>query len=42
VLAWAPKIEVKEGLSRTIRYFDDLLSDDAIKASITRDLNVEA
>ena len=41
LLAWAPKIELKEGLSRTIRYFEDLLSDDAVKASIAGDLNAE-
>jgi hypothetical protein len=42
LLAWAPKIELKEGLSRTIRYFEDLLSDDIVKASIARDLSAEA
>ena len=42
LLAWAPKIELKEGLSRTIRYFEDLLSDDSVKASIAGDLNAEA
>ena len=42
LLAWAPKIELKEGLSRTIRYFEDLLSDDSVKASIVGDLNAEA
>ena len=42
LLAWAPKIELKEGLSRTIRYFEDLLSDDTVKASIAGDLNAEA
>ena len=42
LLAWAPKIELKEGLSRTIRYFEDLLSADTVKASIAGDLNAEA
>jgi UDP-glucuronate decarboxylase len=42
LLAWAPKIELKDGLSRTIRYFEDLLSDDTVKASIAGDLNAEA
>ena len=42
LLAWAPKIELKEGLSRTIRYFEDLLSHDSVKASIVGDLNAEA
>jgi len=41
-LAWAPKKEMKEGLSQTIRYFADLLSDDTGKASLARDLSAEA
>jgi UDP-glucuronate decarboxylase len=42
LLAWSPKIELKEGLSRTIQYFEDLLSDGAVKASIARDQSAEA
>jgi UDP-glucuronate decarboxylase len=26
-LAWEPKVALREGLSQTINYFDDLLSD---------------
>jgi UDP-glucuronate decarboxylase len=42
LLAWAPKIELKEGLSRTIKYFEDLLSDATVKASIASDQSAEA
>jgi UDP-glucuronate decarboxylase len=42
LLAWAPKIELKEGLMRTIQYFDELLSNATVKASIARDQSAEA
>jgi UDP-glucuronate decarboxylase len=41
ILGWAPKMQLKEGLSRTISYFETLLSDDTVKASIARDQNAE-
>jgi UDP-glucuronate decarboxylase len=34
LLAWTPTIELKDGLGRTIRYFEDLLRDGTIKASV--------
>jgi UDP-glucuronate decarboxylase len=42
LLGWSPKTQLKEGLSRTIRYFENLLSDDTVKASIARDQSGEA
>jgi UDP-glucuronate decarboxylase len=36
-----PKMQLKEGLGRTISYFETLLSDDTVKASIARDQNAE-
>ncbi len=42
LLGWTPKTQLKEGLSRTISYFEDLLSDGAVKASIARDQSAEA
>jgi UDP-glucuronate decarboxylase len=34
VLDWAPKTELKEGLKRTIDYFDKLLSDQGVRAQL--------
>jgi UDP-glucuronate decarboxylase len=42
LLAWAPKTKLREGLTRTINYFEGLLSDGTIRASIARDLSAEA
>jgi UDP-glucuronate decarboxylase len=33
-LSWAPKTKLKEGLVQTIAYFDNLLSDQALRASL--------
>ena len=33
-LSWAPKTKLKEGLVQTIAYFDNLLSDRALRASL--------
>jgi UDP-glucuronate decarboxylase len=41
ILGWAPKMQLKEGLSRTIGYFETLLSDGTVKASIARDQSAE-
>src|SRR5689334_2933554 len=41
LLAWGPKIELQEGLRRTIQYFDELLGDGTVKASIARDQSAE-
>jgi UDP-glucuronate decarboxylase len=41
-LSWAPRTELAEGLNRTIEYFEGLLSDGTVRASIARDQNAEA
>jgi UDP-glucuronate decarboxylase len=41
LLGWSPKMQLKEGLGRTISYFETLLSDGAVKASIARDQSAE-
>jgi UDP-glucuronate decarboxylase len=41
LLAWGPKTQLKEGLKRTIQYFDELLSDGTVKASIACDQSAE-
>jgi len=41
LLAWNPKTRLKQGLTQTIKYFDRLLSDGTVKASITPDHNTE-
>ena len=42
LLGWAPKTQLKEGLARTIKYFEELLSDGTIRTSIASDLSAEA
>jgi UDP-glucuronate decarboxylase len=42
LLAWTPKTPLEKGLSRTIEYFQDLLSDGAVRASIARDQGADA
>jgi UDP-glucuronate decarboxylase len=34
VLGWAPRMALKDGLKRTIQYFDGLLKDDAVRARV--------
>jgi UDP-glucuronate decarboxylase len=41
-LGWSPKTQLKEGLSRTIGYFQTLLSDGTVKASIAHDQSADA
>ena len=36
-LSWAPRTKLKEGLVQTIAYFDNLLSDQALRASLNDD-----
>ena len=36
-LSWAPRTKLKEGLVQTIAYFDNLLSDQALRASLNAD-----
>jgi UDP-glucuronate decarboxylase len=37
ILKWAPKTKLAEGLRKTIEYFENLLSDNAVRGSIIRD-----
>lgn len=41
LLGWSPKTQLKEGLSRTISYFERLLSDGTVRASIARDQSAD-
>jgi UDP-glucuronate decarboxylase len=36
-LAWAPRTALDEGLKRTVKFFEDLLTDEAIRPLITHD-----
>jgi len=36
-LSWAPRMKLKDGLVHTIAYFDNLLSDQALRASLNAD-----
>ena len=36
VLAWAPRTSLSDGLTRTIEYFEELLSDEAIRPQVSR------
>jgi UDP-glucuronate decarboxylase len=40
VLGWEPRTPLKEGLIRTIKYFDKLLSDGAIRDALTKERSV--
>jgi UDP-glucuronate decarboxylase len=40
LLKWAPQIPPREGLIKTIAYFEDLLKDEAVRPFITHDLGV--
>ena len=41
LLSWSPKTELVDGLIRTIEYFETLLTDGNIRASIAHDQNAE-
>ena len=34
-LGWEPRIQLQEGLTRTIKYFEDLLTDQGLRASLS-------
>ena len=38
LLSWQPRTPLKEGLTRTIAYFERLLKDDAVRAALEREL----
>jgi UDP-glucuronate decarboxylase len=37
LLSWKPRTELKEGLKRTIAYFEKLLSDKGVRAALLAD-----
>jgi UDP-glucuronate decarboxylase len=41
VLGWRPRIALKEGLTKTIAYFEQLLSDQAIRAQLVKEATVK-
>jgi UDP-glucuronate decarboxylase len=42
LLKWAPQTPLREGLMKTITYFEDLLKDEAVRPFIIHDLGVKA
>jgi len=42
LLKWTPQIPLREGLMKTIAYFEDLLKDEAVRPLIIHDLGVKA
>jgi UDP-glucuronate decarboxylase len=42
LLKWAPQIPLREGLIKTIAYFEDLLKDEAVRPFVIHDLGVKA
>jgi UDP-glucuronate decarboxylase len=42
LLKWAPETKLREGLMKTIAYFDDLLKDETVRPFIIHDLGVKA
>ena len=42
ILEWAPQTELKEGLVRTIAYFEDLLRDETIRPYIIHEESAKA
>jgi UDP-glucuronate decarboxylase len=42
LLKWSPQIPVREGLIKTIAYFEDLLKDKAVRPFIIHELGVKA
>jgi UDP-glucuronate decarboxylase len=41
LLKWAPETQLREGLMKTIAYFDDLLKDETVRPFIINDLGVK-
>jgi UDP-glucuronate decarboxylase len=42
LLKWAPQIPLREGLIKTIVYFEDLLKEEAVRPFMIHDLGVKA
>jgi UDP-glucuronate decarboxylase len=41
LLGWKPRVAFREGLMRTIKYFEELLSDEALRAQLAKEAMVE-
>ena len=41
LLGWKPRVALKDGLTRTVAYFERLLSDDALKAQLAKEATVK-
>ena len=39
-LGWQPRVPLKEGLTKTIAYFEQLLADTAVRAQLTEEMAV--
>ena len=39
-LGWEPSVPLREGLSKTIAYFEQLLADTAVRAQLTEEMAV--
>ena len=42
LLGWAPQIALRDGLTKTIEYFEHLLKDEQIRPFIVHDLSAQA
>ena len=40
-LGWKPRVELKQGLTSTIKYFDQLLSDNVLRAQLVGEPTVQ-
>ena len=40
LLSWQPRMPLKEGLNHTIRYFETLLSDNRVRASLLAEFSI--
>jgi UDP-glucuronate decarboxylase len=41
LLAWKPRVALKEGLTSTVAYFERLLSDHALRAQLAKEATVK-
>ena len=41
LLGWQPRVALKDGLTRTVAYFERLLSDDTLRAQLAKEAPVK-
>jgi UDP-glucuronate decarboxylase len=41
LLGWKPRVALKEGLMKTVAYFEQLLSDEALRAQLVKEATVK-